>query len=55
MKKTARIFYIFATILALSACSSLPKDEVLARSDNLSSRPKWASEEKTFTIEKGIV
>ena len=55
MKKTARIFYVFAAILALSACSSLPKDQVLARSDDLSSRPKWASEEKTFTIEKGTV
>ena len=55
MKKTARIFYVLAAIVALSACSSLPKDEILARSDNLSSRPKWASEEKTFTIEKGNV
>ena len=55
MKKTARIFYVFAAILALSACSSLPKDQVLARSDDLSSRPKWVNEEKTFTIEKGVV
>lgn len=55
MKKTARIFYVLATILAVSACSSLPKDEVLARSDSLTSRPKWVSEEKTFTIEKGTV
>ena len=55
MRKTARIFYVLATVLALSACSSMPKDEIMARSDNLSSRPKWVSEEKTFTIEKGTV
>ena len=56
MKKTARIFYILATVLSLSACaSSLMKDQVIARSDDLSSRPKWVNEEKTFTIEKGTV
>ena len=56
MKKTMRIFYVLATVLTLSACaSSMMKDEVLARSDDLTSRPKWASEEKTFTIEKGTV
>lgn len=55
MKKTMRIFYVLAAVLTLSACASMPKDEILDRSDNLSSRPKWASEEKTFTIEKGTV
>ena len=55
MKKTARIFYVLATVLSLSACSSVMKDQVLARSDDLSSRPNWVSEEKTFTIEKGNV
>lgn len=55
MKKTSRIFYVLATVLALSACASMPKDEVMERSDGLSSRPKWAKEDKTFTIEKGNV
>ena len=55
MKKTARIFYVLATVLTLSACSSAMKDIVLERSGELSSRPKWASDEKTFTIEKGVV
>ncbi|MBO4643685.1 MAG: hypothetical protein J5716_03635 [Alphaproteobacteria bacterium] len=55
MKKTARIFYALFAIIALSGCASAMKDEVLARSDSLSSRPNWVSEEKTFTIEKGTV
>lgn len=55
MKKTARIFYVLAAVLSLSACSSVMKDQVIARSDDLSSRPSWANEEKTFTIEKGNV
>ncbi|MBR1777721.1 MAG: hypothetical protein IJ752_03945 [Alphaproteobacteria bacterium] len=55
MKKIARIFYVFAAVLMLNACASAPKDVVLARSDDFSSRPKWANEEKTFTIEKGTV
>ena len=56
MKKTARIFYVLAAILTLSACASNAlKDEILARSDDLQARPQWASEEKTFTIEKGEV
>lgn len=55
MKKATRIFSVFAAVLTLAACSSLPKDEILARSDNLTSRPKWANEEKTFTIENKIV
>ena len=34
MKKTAKIFYVLATVLSLSACaSSMMKDQVLARSD----------------------
>lgn len=55
MKKTARIFYIFAAIVGLSACASAPKDIVLSRSGDLSSRPDWVNEEKTFTVEKGTV
>ena len=55
MKKATRILSVFAAVLTLAACSSLPKDEILARSDNLTSRPKWANEEKTFTIENKIV
>jgi len=55
MKKTTRIFYVLATVLTLSACAMTPKDEIVGRSDDLSSRPKWANEDKTFTIEKGTV
>lgn len=55
MKKATRILYVFVAVLTLAACSSLPKDEILARSDNLTSRPKWANEEKTFTIENKTV
>ena len=55
MRKATRILYVFAAVLTLAACSSLPKDEILARSDDLTSRPKWANEEKTFTIENKTV
>lgn len=55
MKKAVRIFYVFAAVVGLSACASTPKDTVLARSDDLSSRPDWVSEEETFKIEKGTV
>lgn len=55
MKNVFRIFYVFAAVVALSACASAPKDVVLARSDDLSSRPDWVSEEETFKIEKGTV
>ena len=55
MKKAFRIFYVFSAAAALSACASTLKDMVLARSDDLSSRPEWATEEETFKIEKGTV
>lgn len=55
MKKAARIFYVFAAVVGLSACASAPKDAVLARSDDLSARPGWATEEETFKIEKVTV
>ena len=55
MKKTTRFLYVLTTVLALSACASPMKDIVVSRSDDLTSRPKWASDEKTFTIEKGTV
>lgn len=51
-----RILSVLAVTFALSACASgMMKDEIVGRSDNLSSRPKWVSEEKTFTIEKDTV
>ena len=53
MKKTARIFYVLATVLSLSACASdALKDVVLERSDELTSRPKWAKDENTLTVGK---
>ena len=56
MKATMRILSVLAATFALSACaSSMMKDEIVGRSDGLSSRPKWVSEEKTFTIEKDTV
>ena len=55
MKKTARIFYALVAIAALSGCASAMKDEVLARSDDFTSRPKWVREENTFTVEKDNV
>ena len=52
---------IFRSLLALSvlacaACSSVSmKDQVIARSDDLSARPEWVKDSETFTVSKGTV
>lgn len=46
MKKSV---LIFATAAALSACGGTMGDKVVARSDDRSSRPSWAKEEKPLT------
>jgi len=50
MKKT---FLVLATLVSLTACSSSMSDKVIARSDELSSRPEWAREEKAIVVKKG--
>lgn len=47
-------FLTALTVLGLSACSSLG-DKVIARSDDLSSRPEWVKESETFVTEDGKV
>lgn len=52
---------IFRSLLALSvlacaACSSVSmKDQVIARSDDLSARPEWVKDSETFTVSKDTV
>lgn len=31
------------TLLFISACSSIPRDEVISRTDDVSEKPSWAS------------
>lgn len=55
MKTASRIFYVLLTGLTLCSCSTANKDVVLARADDMSSRPDWVKETETFTVENGTV
>ena len=55
MKRIFRSF-LALSVLACAACSSVSmKDQVIARSDDLSSRPEWVKDSETFTVSKGTV
>ncbi len=55
MKRIFRSFFALS-VLACAACSSVSmKDQVIARSDDLSSRPEWVKDSETFTVSKGTV
>lgn len=55
MKRIFRSF-LALSVLACAACSSVSmKDQVIARSDDLSSRPEWVKDSETFTVSKGAV
>lgn len=55
MKRIFRSF-LALSVLACAACSSVSmKDQVIARSDDLSSRPEWVKDSETFTVSKDTV
>ena len=55
MKRIFRSF-LALSVLACAACSAVSmKDQVIARSDDLSSRPEWVKDSETFTVSKGTV
>lgn len=55
MKRIFRSF-LALSVLACAACSSVSmKDQVIARGDDLSSRPEWVKDSETFTVSKGTV
>lgn len=55
MRNVKKLF-MFATILAVSACSStFPKEKVLARADGLTETPSWASFTTGSFTEEGKV
>lgn len=54
MKSVKKIFLVLFAALSIASCSSMG-DKVIARSDDLSSRPKWLKESESFKIDEGIV
>lgn len=48
-----KIFLMLAMLAGLGACASGMHDEVIARSDELSSRPSWAKDDKPIEVKDG--